>query len=123
MKYIITEEQFEFLNYAVKPRSDKMEDFGYEVQKVIDDNLESILSESNLEGYDPITDLFIYDIKLGYGNRIYDLVIRAVVDEKPDGKYFANDWILKFIIIDLIKKKYLVVLYQSVYTLKLTGNA
>jgi hypothetical protein len=106
MKYIITEEQFEFLNYAVKPRSDKMEDFGYEVQKVIDDNLESILSESNLEGYDPITDLFIYDIKLGYGNRIYDLVIRAVVDEKPDGKYFANDWILKFIIIDLIKKKF-----------------
>jgi hypothetical protein len=106
MKYVITEEQFEFLNYAVKSRSEKMEDFGYEVQEVIDDNLESILSESNLEGYDPITDLFIYDIKLGHGNRVYDLVIRAVVDEKPDGKYFVNDSIIKFIIIDLIKKKF-----------------
>lgn len=106
MKYIITEEQFEFLNHAVGPRSEKMEEFSYEVQDIIDDNLDLILGETNLEGYDPITDLFIYDIKLGHGNRVYDLTIRAVIDEKPSGKYSVNDEIAKFIIMEIIKKKF-----------------
>ncbi len=106
MKYIITEQQYEFLNYAVRQRSEKMEEFTYEVQEIIDDNLDFIFSETNLEGYDPITDLFVYDIKLGYGNRVYDLVIRAVVDKKPDGKYSVNDEIAKYMIIKMIKKKF-----------------
>ena len=106
MKYIITEEQFEFLNHAVGPRSDKMEEFTYDVQEIIDDNLDYILSESNFGGNDPITDLFVYDIKLGHGNRVYDLVIRAVVDEKPDGKYFVNYEIAKDMIIKMIKQKF-----------------
>ena len=106
MKYIITEQQYEFLNYAGRQRSEKMEEFTYEVQEIIDDNLDFIFNESNLEGYDPITDLFVYDIKLGHGNRVYDLVIRAVVDKKPDEKYFANDEIVKYMIIKMIKKKF-----------------
>jgi len=106
MKYIITEEQFEFLNYAVGPRSEKMEEFSYEVQDIIDDNLDLILDETNLGGYDPITDLFIYDIKLGHGNRVYDLTIRAVIDEKSSGKYSVNDEIAKSIIMEIIKKKF-----------------
>jgi hypothetical protein len=106
MKYVITEQQYEFLNHAVQPRTEKMEEFSYEVQDIIDDNLDTILSKSNVEGYDPITDLFVYDIKLGHGKRIYDLVIRAVVDEKPDEKYFANDDFIKSIIIRIIKEKF-----------------
>ena len=105
MKYIITEEQYEFLNHGVRPRTDKMESFGYAVQEIIDDNLNMILGESNKEGSDSVNDLFVYDIRLGHGNRVYDLVIRAVVDEKPEGKYRVNDEIIKYIIMKLIRAK------------------
>ena len=74
--------------------------------KIFDDNLENLLSESNKKGYDQITDLFVYDIKLGYGNRVYDLVIRAAVDEKPEGRYFTNDDVIKYNIMRMIKTKF-----------------
>lgn len=105
MRYIITEEQYEFLNHGVKLRTEKMKSFGYAVQEIIDDNLDMILGESNKEGSDSVNDLFVYDIRLGHGNRVYDLVIRAVVDEKPEGKYRINDEIIKYIIMKLIRTK------------------
>jgi hypothetical protein len=107
MKYLITENQYEFLKWGTKPRKDYLEEFGQKLQDLIDENMESILSETNgFDNTDDVADIVVHDVKLGIGNRAYDVEIWAGVYEKESGPYGIQNEILKHIILDIIRKEF-----------------
>lgn len=108
MKYIITEDQYAFLKYGEKPRLDYMEQFQLEIQEIIDNNFDFLLEENNSNDYyNKILDLIVDDdIRLGIGNRGYDIKIWAVVDYNENKKYFINSRIIEYKIREFIREKY-----------------
>lgn len=106
MKIIITEDQYKFLKYGFLPREEYKEKFANELQELIYENIESILHEINKDGSISVIDLLVGDdIKLGYGNRAYDLIVYAVVKPNETHRYFMSfplDWYIR----NMVREKF-----------------
>lgn len=115
MRILITEDQYDFLKYAYKPRLDYIEEFAEDVQDMIDNNIESLLALNNdiymddktKVKFTEITALIVdEDITLGIGNRAYDIKIWTLVKKSDKNWYFVNRSGIQWHIREMIKDKY-----------------
>ena len=109
MKYIINEDQYDFLkHHRTTSREQYMKMFVNDLQKVIDINIDSILEYVNNPESNPIIYVFVSDdIGYGYGNRRYDIKIEAVIEmEYYDRRKPTRTGSLKHYISKMIEDKF-----------------
>jgi hypothetical protein len=115
MKYIITENQYNFLRYSSESeRLNYVDTFREELQEMIDKNLNSLLDLNNLslnkkglKYYTEIFDLIVdEDIRVGVGSRVYDINVWALVKQNERNWFFINSTSIVDRIRNMIFDKY-----------------